>query len=99
MMGRPAPDTGQSQIYVQVGATFHPTLHAKTTVSGADFNSINLKGAVPALQLDDGEVLTEGVAIIQFLADHLRPRGHGSGTRRGASGINEARQHVDRPRK
>lgn len=40
------------------------------TASGADFYTINAKGYVPALQLDNGEVLTEGPAIIQFLADH-----------------------------
>jgi glutathione S-transferase len=48
-------------------------LHTKTTEKGVDFRSINSKGAVPALQLDDGEVLTEGAAIIQFLADHYAP--------------------------
>ncbi len=47
--------------------------HTKITASGADFRAINPKGAVPALQLDDGEVLTEGAAIIQFLADHYAP--------------------------
>lgn len=39
------------------------------TQSGADFNTINVKGYVPALVLDDGQVLTEGAAIVQFLAD------------------------------
>jgi len=44
-------------------------LKNKVTVSGADFNAINPKGSVPALQLDDGSVLTEGAAIVQYLAD------------------------------
>lgn len=49
-------------------------LRTKMTSSGADFTAINPKGVVPALQLDDGEVLFEGVAITQFLADHYAPR-------------------------
>ena len=45
-------------------------LRAKTIKgSGADYRAINSKGAVPALQLDDGQVLTEGAAIVQYLAD------------------------------
>jgi glutathione S-transferase len=41
----------------------------KTTESGADFWKVNAKGYVPALQLDSGEVLTEGPAIVQYIAD------------------------------
>ena len=44
-------------------------LAAKTTEAGADFRAINPKGYVPALQLDDGQVLTEGAAIVQYVAD------------------------------
>jgi glutathione S-transferase len=44
----------------------------KKTENGSDYLAINSKGAVPALQLDDGRVLTEGPAIVQYLAD-LKP--------------------------
>ncbi len=39
------------------------------TASGADFRSINPKGMVPVLELDNGERLTEGPAIVQYIAD------------------------------
>lgn len=45
---------------------------AKTYGGGQDYLAINPKGYVPALQLDDGQVLTEGPVIVQYLAD-LRP--------------------------
>jgi glutathione S-transferase len=41
----------------------------KKLEDGSDYFAINSKGAVPALKLDDGQVLTEGVAIMQYLAD------------------------------
>jgi glutathione S-transferase len=45
------------------------SLATKKTDNGVDYFTINSKGTVPALQLDDGKVLTEGPAIIQYLAD------------------------------
>jgi glutathione S-transferase len=42
---------------------------SKKTDDGADFLSINAKGYVPALRLDDDSVLTENVAILLYVAD------------------------------
>lgn len=44
-------------------------LKSKQTSDGRDFRAINPKGYVPTLELDDGTILTEGPAIVQYLAD------------------------------
>lgn len=46
-------------------------LKTKTTAAGADYRQVNPLGYVPALALDDGQVLTEGPAIVQYLADRV----------------------------
>lgn len=53
-------------------------LKAKKLESGDDYLKVNPKGQVPALALDDGEVMTEGPVIVQMIADkasaeHLAP--------------------------
>ncbi|MGG2305259.1 glutathione S-transferase N-terminal domain-containing protein, partial [Salmonella enterica] len=38
---------------------------------GGDFRSVNPLGYVPALVLDDGTLITEGPAIVQYIADKV----------------------------
>ncbi|MEO8297365.1 MAG: glutathione binding-like protein [Burkholderiales bacterium] len=59
-------------------------LRAKRTQDGTDFNTINPKGYVPALVLDDGATLTENVAILDWIAQRsgkLAPTGEMGRTR------------------
>lgn len=48
-------------------------LRTKITASGGDFNAITPKSYVPALRLDDGEVITENIAVLDYLAQ-IHPR-------------------------
>jgi glutathione S-transferase len=41
----------------------------KMTVGGENFMHLNPKGYVPAIKLDDGSILTEGGAVLQYIAD------------------------------
>ena len=41
----------------------------KKTGDGEDFNAVNSKGYAPAVRLDDGQVLTENLAVLQYIAD------------------------------
>jgi glutathione S-transferase len=50
-------------------------LRAKRTASGADYLAINPKGYVPALETDEGVLLTEGPAIVQYVADKVPAKG------------------------
>ncbi len=44
-------------------------LRTKTTEDASDFRKVNPNGYVPVLELDDGTILTEGPAIVQYIAD------------------------------
>jgi glutathione S-transferase len=57
-------------------AGFHRVdTRAGRTAEGADYLAINPKGLVPALRLEDGDVLTENAAILQYLADRFPAAG------------------------
>jgi glutathione S-transferase len=54
------------------GLKFEPVLASTKThklADGTDYYTINPKGYVPTLELDNGERLTEGPAIVQYIAD------------------------------
>lgn len=62
----------------EAGLSFTPVrvdLKTHKTEDGADFYAISAKGYVPALQLDDGSMLTEGVAIDLWIADQAPAAG------------------------
>jgi glutathione S-transferase len=46
-------------------------LATRKTAKGKDFTRVNPKGYVPALVTDDGDVITEGAAIVQYIADRV----------------------------
>jgi glutathione S-transferase len=48
-------------------------LSTKALKAGGDFRDVNAKGQVPALELDDGRIVTEGPAVLQTIADMASP--------------------------
>lgn len=57
-------ETGIEADLVQVDIRAH-----KLVANGADYYAVNPKGYVPALELDDGSLLTENIAILSYLGD------------------------------
>ena len=60
------------------GLKFEPVLASTKThklEDGTDYYTINPKGYVPTLELDNGERLTEGPAIVQYIADQVPAKG------------------------
>lgn len=56
----------------EAGASFelHPVnLRTKALEDGSAFAAVNPKAQIPALVLEDGQLLTEGSAIVQYIAD------------------------------
>jgi len=56
----------------EAGLPFEPIRideHTKAISGGGDYRRVNPLGYVPALVLDDGTLLTEGAAIVQYIAD------------------------------
>ena len=47
-------------------------MRGKTLESGGSYTDVNPKGYVPALRLEDGQLLTEGAVMVQYIAD-LKP--------------------------
>lgn len=50
-------------------------LKAKTTSTGEDYKSLVPQGYIPALQLDNGEILSEGAVILQWVSDQNPSKG------------------------
>lgn len=73
-----ACSTASRIVLEEAGIAVEPVevnLRDKTLPDGTSFLSINPKGQVPALVLDDGEVLTEGAVIMQYIADQAPASG------------------------
>jgi glutathione S-transferase len=61
-------------VLLEAGLDFEPVLASTKThklQDGTDYYGINPKGYVPLLELDDGQRLSEGPAIVQYIADQV----------------------------
>ena len=61
-------------VLIESGLKFEPVLASTQThklADGTDYYTINPRGYVPLLELDNGERLSEGPAILQYIADQV----------------------------
>ena len=61
-------------VLIEAGLAFEPVLASTKThqlADGTDYYTINPRGYVPLLELDNGERLSEGPAIVQYIADQV----------------------------
>ena len=73
----PAPAHSPHIVLHEAGLVFDAVLASTKThklQDGTDFYTINELGYVPVLELDNGERLREGPAIVQYIADQVPPR-------------------------
>ena len=59
-------------------------IRAKTIEGGADYKKTNPLGYVPALETDDGTMITEGPVIVQYIADKAPAKGAEKSTEKAA---------------
>src|SRR5262245_57281747 len=65
-------------VFLEAGLAFTTVKineHTKAIEGGGDYRAVNPLGYVPALLLDDGTLLTEGAAIVQYIADQVPSKG------------------------
>lgn len=75
-----ATSCGAASFIAAVAADIHidveqVDISTHKTSSGADFYAINPKGNVPALVTNDGLLLNEGAAVLQYIADQVLTNG------------------------
>jgi glutathione S-transferase len=66
-------EAGHEATYLEVDASTKRVRH-----DGSDFFSVNPLGLVPTLRTDDGAILTENAAILQYVAEQLPDSGIGA---------------------
>ena len=69
------PGSCSLAVHIALRETGQPFAMARVDImtkqleDGGDYRAVNPRGALPAVELDDGQVLTEGVVLLQYVAD------------------------------